>query len=94
MSLIKLPSSGVEISEDTILSLMRNAGIKTEPPKHIFKKGDVAKTTFGTWRIIISYNGLLYSVDENGDVLVRGQDKFEEIGYEYVGRLKEMVKKW
>ena len=89
-------SNGVELSEDTVISALKKAGISVEP-KHVFKAGDVAKTNWSgdTERIIINtHGGNLIAVDTHGNQ--RGSDKdgdgrFRDCRYEYVGRLSDML---
>ena len=93
MSMIKL-GNGVEISEDTVVAALKKAGIETKPPesKHIFGAGDVAKNEDGEWRFIVYVNGKLYSVDRGGYSLSEGQKSFERWGYQFVGKLKNLLK--
>jgi len=96
MSMIRL-ANGVEISEETIVAALEKAGIETKPkPKqHIFEAGDVAKhpTTFpGKWRFIVWFKGELKSFDESGYYMSTGQEKFENEGYEFVGKQKDLLK--
>ena len=96
--MIKL-SNGVEISEDTVVSALKKAGISVEPkPKHIFQAGDVAYLggykELGCLRFIVKLNGKLHSLYRNGycasgDV---NQDYFERYNYRYAGRLEDFLK--
>ena len=88
--MIKL-SNGVEISEDTVVSALKKAGITVEP-KHIFKAGDVAyvghtKSPYD-WRLIFRCDDRkLYSVNQAGNKQGDGsQEYFERNHYNYVGR--------
>lgn len=67
MSMIKL-SSGVEISEETVVAALKKVGIETEPskPKHIFEAGDVATTKYENWRFVIRIDGKIQSVNKYG----------------------------
>ena len=95
MSMIKL-STGVELSEDTVVSALKKVGINVEP-EHIFKAGDVAETKWSedTERIIVhTYDGNLIAVDTDGHQ--RGNDKdndgrFRDCHYKYIGRLSDML---
>jgi len=92
MSLIKL-SNGVEISEETVVAALEKAGIETKPkPKHIFKAGDVARNEYGELRIIIKRSGEICSFGLVGEYQNTGQDGFERLNYEYIGRLKDLLK--
>jgi len=92
--MIKL-STGVELSEDTVISALKKAGISVEP-KHVFKAGDVAyyggKTHLSTeWRFIVLIDGKLCAINRWGSVSSTGQESFEACGYKYVGRLSDMI---
>lgn len=91
--MIKL-SNGVELSEDTVVSALKKAGINVEP-KRVFKYGDVVAAGMTGIRIIINtYAGVLIAVDKHG--VQRGNDadkdgRFRDCGYKYVGRLSDMI---
>lgn len=93
--MIKL-SNGVELSEDTVVSALKKAGINVEP-KHIFEAGDVAyvgsmKSPYD-WRLIFSFTGSLYSVNQAGYKQGDGtQGYFERNHYKYVGRQINLLK--
>lgn len=89
--MIKL-SNGIEISEETVINALEKVGIKTAEPPYIFKAGDVAKNSNGYWRFIITYHGVLYSVNTFGGVCGNSQQYFEENGYEYVDRQEDIIK--
>ncbi len=96
MSLIKL-SNGVEISEETVVAALEKAGIEAhlpEPkkPKHIFEAGDVAKNEYGEIRIIIKKNWKVYSFGLAGEYQNTNQCGFERLGYQYIGRLEDLLK--
>jgi len=103
--MIKL-SSGVELSEDTVVAALKKAGISVEPrrsptasvPKHIFKAGDVAYyggiESLGNWRFIVSAGGKLYAIGSNG--LPTGsysQKDFEYHHYKYAGKQYDLLEK-
>ncbi len=95
--MIKL-STGVEISEDTVISALKKAGINVEP-KHIFKAGDVAyagQESPANWRLISLINHKLYGINQNGilqgSLTVGGQDHFDAFDYKYVGRQSDLLK--
>lgn len=92
--MIKL-SNGVEISEDTVVSALKKAGINVEP-KHIFETGDVAycegKIDSDNWRLIVEIHRILYSVDNAGNYIIQGQAAFETYNYKYIGKLKDLLK--
>lgn len=97
MNMIKL-STGTEVSEDTVVSALKKAGINVEPPKpkHIFQAGDVARSKYGYWRLIIKINGKLYAVDKYGYVMGEhsskiGQEHFEEFGYKFIGKQSDLI---
>ena len=97
IKMIKL-SDGVEISEDTVISALKKAGISVEL-KHIFQRGDIAYNEVGSkvhnsedWRFIVSVNGWLCSVDKNGVLQGWGQKYFENCNYKYVGRQSDLLK--
>ena len=91
LKMIKL-SNGTEISEDTVISALKKAGISVEP-KHIFQAGDVATSGTTTyWRFIIQVDGKLYSVGKNGYVCGTGQDCFTENEYKFVGRQSDLLR--
>lgn len=83
-------SNGVEISEDTVVSALKKAGINVEP-KHIFKTGDVAESEYGGWRLIVKIDSELVSIDESGYEQSKNQAQFEDNGYKYVGKLIDLV---
>lgn len=89
-------SNGVEISEDTVVSALKKAGISVEP-KHVFRAGDVVKTNWelDSKRIIIHvYGGNLIAVDIHGSQHGSDADsdgKFRGCHYEYVGKLSDMI---
>jgi hypothetical protein len=95
--MIKL-SNGVELSEDTVVSALKKAGISVEP-KHVFSPGDIAyhsgnTTTPNCWRLITKIGGKLIAIGLNG--LPSGsynQKDFEYHGYKYVGKIWDLVKK-
>ena len=97
MSLIRL-SNGVEISEDTIVAALEKAGIETKLPetKHIFEAGDVAYVD-GTnkcqdWRLIVSINGKLKSVNRNGWIQGNGtQEYFKNNYYIFAGKQSDLL---
>lgn len=67
MSMIKL-STGVEISEDTIISALKKAGINTEPPEPKF--GDFVKYRGGDVRIwLYDRTGKLCAFDNIGRIV-------------------------
>lgn len=94
--MIKL-SNGVEVSEETVVSALKKAGISVEP-KHIFRQGDVAHLRGNSdwpteWRLIINrgYKGL-YSVDYHGVIQGDGsQAYFERYKYVYSGRQENLL---
>lgn len=90
--MIKL-SNGVEISENTVVSALKKAGISVEPKpkKHIFSAGDMAKNDMGLWRLIVRISGKNYSVDRYGTYQGQGQGHFEALDYKYVGKLSNTV---
>lgn len=93
--IIKL-SNGVEISEETVVNALKKAGISVEP-KHVFNAGDVAKvfgnTSPGSWRLIASIDGKLYSINQLGYKQGDGtQQYFEHNGYKFVGRQQDILK--
>lgn len=95
LKMIKL-STGVEISENTVINALQKAGISVELPKHIFQAGDVAKAN-GEWRFIVKFEDVLYSVDKYGNQLrgittKSGQDHFVTYNYKYVGRQSDLLK--
>jgi hypothetical protein len=95
MSLIKL-SNGVEISEETVVIALEKAGIETKS-KHIFEAGDVAYIDGinipSDWRLIISVEGRLRSVNQNGYVQGNGtQQYFENNHYQYYDRQEDLLK--
>ncbi len=88
--MIKL-SSGVELSESTVISALKKAGISVEP-KHVFEVGDIA-TRYGEWRFIVKIDGKLTSVGENGYTSGSYDQKdFEYHCYKYVGRQSDILK--
>jgi len=100
MSMIKL-SSGVEISEQTVLSALQSAGIEVKP-KHIFESGDVAyyggRESKDDWRFMVRINGKLYSVNLGGAEaalfnhnLNHSQKYFERNNYKFAGKLRDLI---
>lgn len=94
--MIKL-STGVEISEDTVISALKKAGISVEP-KHVFNKGDVAYNETNNkidkpkdWRLIVGVNGKLCSVDSYGILQGWEQKYFERNNYVYAGRQLDLL---
>lgn len=83
-------SNGVEISEDTIVSALKKAGIAVEP-KHIFAAGDVARGRCGVRIIASGSSGLLTSYDLDGATWSTGQKSFEDNSYKYLGKLRDMI---
>lgn len=83
-------SNGVEISEDTVISALKKAGISVEPKpkKHIFKAGDVVEPSWGGRRVIVDVYGVLHAVDKNGS---RSSSTVQSCNYQYVGRLSDMI---
>ena len=96
IKMIKL-STGVEVSEETVISALKKAGISVEP-KHIFRAGDVAIPGTSTdWRFIINVGGHLRSVNKNGFEQGvyepgKGQEHFEKYNYKYVGRQSDLIR--
>lgn len=90
--MIKL-SNGVEVSEDTVVSALKKAGISVEP-KHVFEAGDVAiSDTYDEVRIIVKGgDGTLNAVNINGYWMSRGQSSFESFNYRYIGKLIDLLK--
>jgi len=93
--MIKL-STGVEVSESTVISALKKAGISVEP-KHVFEAGDVAYYGGRThlpseWRFIVSVDGKLRAINRWGSEATVGQGSFEACGYKYTGRLTNIVK--
>lgn len=86
-------SNGVELSESTVVSALKKAGISVEPKpkKHIFKAGDVARNEDGEWRLIVRVCGTLYGIDKRGLRQGSGQGHFEALGYKYVCKLSDTV---
>lgn len=95
--MIKL-SSGVELSEDTVVAALKKAGISVEP-KHVFEAGDVAYfdgvETDPNWRLIANVGGTLYAINKNGENASghANQSYFETWNYKYVGRQEDLLKK-
>lgn len=91
--MIKL-STGVEISEDTVISALKKAGISVEP-KHIWCAGDVAYKNRikipDNWRLIVSVNGELLSVNYHGIVGAKSV-YFGLNGYQYAGKQRDLLK--
>ena len=95
MKMIKL-SNGVEISEDTVISALKKAGINVEP-KHVWEAGDVAyiygDKSPSCWRLIVLINGKLYSINQLGYKQGNGtQEYFGRSGYKFVGKQKNILK--
>lgn len=95
LKMIRL-SNGVEISEATVVSALKKAGINIEP-KHIFKAGDIAKTPHGDWRFIVRIGANLHAINRNGCELgayapEEGQEHFEKFNYKYAGRQSDLLK--
>lgn len=89
-------STGVELSEDTVVSALKKAGIRVEP-KHVFEAGDVAYNSsikdLYSWRLIFRCNGGLYSINQAGTKQGDGsQEYFEHNHYRYVGRQKDLLR--
>lgn len=91
LKMIKL-STGVEISEDTVVSALKKAGISVEP-KHVFEAGDVAvnEGEADIWRFIIRIDGRLCGVDRHGFNNGKGQKYFEAHNYKFVGKLSDTI---
>lgn len=92
--MIKL-STGVEISEETVVSALKAAGINIEP-KHIFAAGDVAQVfgnkSPGSWRLIVLIDSKLYSINQLGSKQGDGtQEYFGYNGYKFVGRQQDLL---
>jgi len=86
-------STGVEISEETVISALKKAGISVEP-KHIWKAGDVAYRrgiqNLNNWRLIVRINGELLSINHCG--AVRTNSKYFDIyDYKYAGRQSDLL---
>ena len=93
-NMIKL-STGIEVSEETVISALKKVGINVEP-KHVFAKGDIAQVfgnkSPGGWRLIISHGSGLRSVNQCGFIQGDGtQEYFEYNGYKFVGRQKDLL---
>ena len=86
-------SNGVEVSEDTIVSALKKAGINVEP-KHVFEAGDVVESgNFSNRkRIILQIDGMLKSYNLDGFPQSTGQQQFEANGYKFIGKLKDLLK--
>ena len=92
--MIKL-SNGVELSESTVISALKKAGINVEP-KHIFRAGDVVNCGcyHKSKRIIIRQSdGKLIAIDEDGTQRDGndGVNNFSNCNYTYIGRLSDMM---
>lgn len=96
--MIKL-STGIEISEDTIISALKKAGISVEP-KHVFSRGDIAYAHNGVkygknksdWRFIVQLDGKLHGFDRWGNYSGScGQVQFESNNYEYAGKQVDLL---
>lgn len=90
-------SNGVEISEDTVINALEEAGISTTP-KHIFEAGDVAyiyeNNNSVNWRLIISIHRKLKSVNQFGWIQGDGsQEYFKNNHYKYAGKQKDLLNK-
>jgi len=86
--------NGKELSEETIAKACEAYGISFEK-KYVFKAGDVArpKKFRGEIRIIMRQrNGELVSFCKQGVLQSVGQKEFEGCGYEFIGRLKDLLK--
>jgi len=90
--MVKLPTSGREISEDTIVEALKNLCVFDEN-KYEFKPGDVAISE--TWnreiRIIVIDANTLKSFSDNGRYMSDGQVGFEKHKYTYVGRISDFI---
>lgn len=93
--MIKL-SNGVEISEDTVVSALKKAGISVEPKpkKHVFEAGDVVEPPWKEKRIIIKVGGDLRAFGLDGRQRASqysGIKNFDGCNYKYVCKLSDIV---
>ena len=93
--MIKL-SNGVELSEETVISALKKAGIEVNPPEpgHEFRPGDVAYFDGyecpECWRFITVG---LKSVSSDGFINGEGtQEYFHKNNYKYAGRMTDLIK--
>lgn len=95
-NMIKL-STGVEVSEETVISALKKAGISVES-KYVFKAGDVAYNEINgkshssdDWRFIVNIDGKLCSICAPGTLQGWEQKYFERNNYVYAGRQSDLL---
>ena len=76
---------GVEVSEDTIRSALKRAGVSLAKP-YQFQAGDIVLSGQGV-RVIIPKGNDLIAIDSECDTMAKGQEQFRSIGYEKIGTI-------